>query len=382
MELLNRSDLEKLSEPDRDGTHVSLFVPTHRFGDQVETDPLRWKNLLSGVETELASQGLDRAAITNLLAPAWELHRDTLAWQNMSGGLAFFIRPDWNACYRLEVEVPAIAMIGDRFVMSPLLPALTDDSQFLLLTVSQRRVRLLRGDHERLSEVELDNVPTDLREIMEPHDPRSNTMTRPVSPRGGQAVFFGHGAADDHFKKDQIQAFMQQVANGLQSYLADQHLPMVLVGLEEMLAFYRGVNQYAHLTSDEVRSNPDSLSAKQLHEAAWPLINRQLELKRDSEINRFDQLIGTGRASDAIAEIETAARDGRVEMLFVTADLWNVEGTPSTPPVVLLGSDTQFSDWETIDRAATESLMHDGRVYSVPANTMPGKTGIAAIFRY
>lgn len=382
MELLNQLDLKKLNEPDSAGTHISLFVPTHRFGDQVETDPLRWKNLLSGVETELASQGLDKAAITHLLAPAWELHRDTLAWQNMSAGLAFFIRSDWNACYRLEVEVPAIAMTGDRFVMSPLLPGLTDDSQFLLLTVSQRRVRLLRGDHEGLSEVELDNVPTDLREIMEPHDPRSNTMTRPVSPKGGQAVFFGHGAADDHFKKDQVQAFMQQVASGLQTYLADQHLPMVLVGLEEMLAFYRGVNQYAHLSADEVRSNPDGLSAKQLHEAAWPLIDKQLQRKRDSEISRFDQLMGTGRASDAIAEIETAARDGRVEMLFVTADLWNLDETTSTPPVVSLGRDTQFSDWDLIDRAATDSLTHDGRVYSVPADSMPGKNEVAAIFRY
>lgn len=382
MELLNRSDLKKLNEQDPAGTHISLFVPTHRFGDQVETDPLRWKNLLSGVEAELLSHGLDRAEITRLLAPAWELHRDTLEWQNMSAGLAFFIRPDWNACYRLEVEVPTIAMIGDRFVMSPLLPALTDDSQFLVLTVSQRRVRLLRGDHERLSEVELDDVPTDLREFTEPHDPRSNTMTRPVSPKGGQAVFFGHGAADDHFKKDQVQGFLQQVSNGLQTYLADQHLPMVLVGLEEMLAFYRGVNQYAHLASDEVRSNPDSLTPKQLHEAAWPLINKQFQIKRDTEISRFDQLIGTGKASDVVDEIATAARDGRVDMLFVTEDLWNPDETPSTPPVVSLGRNAQFSDWETIDRAATDALTHDGRVYSVPASTMPSKTGIAAIFRY
>lgn len=379
MDLLNPTSLAQLAEREETGTHVSLFIPTHRFGDAVETDPLRWKNLLSEVETTLASHGLDKSAVDSLLAPAWELHRDSLTWQHMKDGLAFFLRPGWSTHFRLPIDVPQIAMVGDRFVTSPLLPVVTDDAQFLLLAVSQRRVRLLSGDHQGLEDIELDDVPTDLRDIIEPHDPRSNTMARPTS--GGRAVFFGHGAGDDHFKTDELERFLRQVANGLQHYLADKHLPMVMVGLDELVAMYRGVNQYAHLADEDVRTNPDELSSQQLHEAAWPVIGQKVQAKRADEAARFHQLLGTGKASQSVAEVEVAAREGRVETLFVADDIWASGETPSTPPVVSLGRDTELSDAEALDRAAIDTLTHGGVVHAVPAKEMPADP-VAATFRY
>ena len=36
MDLLNRTELELLAKPGPDGPHVSLFMPTHRFGGGIE----------------------------------------------------------------------------------------------------------------------------------------------------------------------------------------------------------------------------------------------------------------------------------------------------------------------------------------------------------
>lgn len=54
MDLLTRAEIESLANPGAEDTQISLFMPTHRFGDGVEADRLRWKNLIAGVESILA----------------------------------------------------------------------------------------------------------------------------------------------------------------------------------------------------------------------------------------------------------------------------------------------------------------------------------------
>src|SRR5665811_2450745 len=82
--------------------------------------------------------------------------------------------------------------IRDR---GPLLRLLSGDEHFLLLALSQRRVRLLEGSRDRVEELELGEVPSSLLGVTEPAEPRSHTMARPLSAagRGGPAVFYGYG---------------------------------------------------------------------------------------------------------------------------------------------------------------------------------------------
>jgi hypothetical protein len=75
-------------------------------------------------------------------------HLDELAHEAgryMSDGLVTFLRPGWHRMFRVPTTVPEVATIGDRFVISPLLRVVTGAAHFLVLTVSQRRVRLLEG---------------------------------------------------------------------------------------------------------------------------------------------------------------------------------------------------------------------------------------------
>ena len=129
MDLFATADLEALAAPGETGTHVSLFMPTHRSGSELEADPLRWKNLVRGVTSVLAARGERKPDIDALLAPAWELHADSSAWEHMSDGLAVFLRPGWTRVYRVPVDVPEIAGVGDHFVVGPLLRALRTDYQ-------------------------------------------------------------------------------------------------------------------------------------------------------------------------------------------------------------------------------------------------------------
>ncbi len=384
MDLVTIDDLERLAAPaDGDEPHVSLFLPTHRAGSQARTDPLRWKNLLTEVEATLAERGTSNGDIKALLAPAWELHGDALAWQYVGDALAMFLRPGWHRTLRVPIDLAEVAVVADRFVVGPLLAMVTADERFLVLAVSQRSVRLLKGSRYRVEDVKLTDVPTSLRDVIEPPEPRSNTLARPASSgKGGAAVFYGHGAADDSFKKDEAERFLRLVDTGLREVLAGRDLPMVLAGLDPLVSLYREVNTYPHVLTTAVRQNPDQLSTAQLHEAAWPIVRADLDHRLGKAIARYENLQGTGQASSDPEVVAEAAAQSRIDTLFLAADrgAWQPE-SPDSPVVFQLGVNGEVSPGERLDRAAMATLSSAGKVYVVPRARLHD-TDVAAVFRY
>lgn len=385
MDLLTRADLVELSPPNHHDIHLSIFMPTHRSGTATDADQIRWRNTLTALESMLADGGMGRRDIDDLLAPGWELHQDVAAWRSMSDGLAVFVRPGWLRMFRIPFDVPELATIGDRFVLGPLLPILTGDEHFLLLAVSQQQVRLLEGTRYRLEEIVLPDVPSNLREVVAPHEPRSDTMARSISPTGrsGPAVFYGHGAADEHFKKDEIERFLRRVASGLDDYLAGQRLPLVLVGLDQMVSLYRGVTGYQHIVDEAVRENPDPLTMAELHAAAWPVIAQRLRADKHDVVARFQELHGTGQASTDPAKLENAAAHGRIDTLLWPArpSCWEQAATTS-PTVLQLGANATFAHCELLDRIAVDTLVRSGDIYAFADTPVPGGGEIAGVLRY
>jgi hypothetical protein len=208
-------------------------------------------------------------------------------------------------------------------------------------------------------------------------------MAYPMSGRGGRAIFYGHGAADEEFKQNEVERFMREVADGLDGYLSGLDLPMVLVGLEQVVSTYRSVNSYRHVLDDAVVQNPDELSPEELHAAAWPVVAERLREDQERLVARFAELHGTGMASADLAKIEEAAANGRVETLLLSAEpsCWERE-TTGPPTVHQLGAEGDFAHCELLDRAAVDTLRQGGSIWAVTGSSVPGDGDAAAVFRY
>lgn len=383
MDLLTRAELALLAQPQPGGTCVSLFMPTHRFGDGIDADRLRWKNLITGVEAVLAKQ-MRRAEVEELLEPARRLHEDDLEWQYMSDGLSMYLGDGEPRTFRVPTSIPPLATVGDRYVMGPMLRLLSGDEHFFVLALSQRSVRLLEGNRNTVDEVQLGDVPTNLKDVVEAEEPRSDTMARPAKAagRGGPAVFYGHGAGDRHLKKEEVVKFLREVSTGLHELLVGRTSPMVLVGLEHLVSAYRGINSYEHTVDDVVIHNPDQLSTDELHQMAWPVVEQRLRDDRSAVIERFHGLNGTGRVSSDLQMVADAAAEGRVDSLFVNAAPWCWEHDVSNGlPIVALGEDPAYADCERVDAAAAATLNNSGRVFAISEPVVPGSQ-VAAILRY
>lgn len=381
MDLLTRDDLAAIANPEVGGTYVSLFMPTSRTGREIDGDRLRFKNMVADVEAVLLER-MRRPDAEALLAPARELLDDAMAWQYMSDGLVMYLGPDGHRTFRVPAPMSPLATVGDHRVLAHLLRLLSGDEHFFLLALSQQEVRLLGGSRNTVEEIDLAEVPTSLADVATGDAARTDAVARPVGGRGGPAVFYGHSGADPNLRQQEMERLFRAVADGMRDVLRGQSSPLVLVGLEELAVTYRELSTYPHLMSEGVHHNSDGLSAAELHELAWPLVERRLQNERDEVIGQFRDLQGTGRVSSDLAAVARAASEGRVETLFVRADPWSWDrASDDHVPVVTLGSDERFGESELIDAAAVATLNTGGQVFATSRIVVPDSQ-VAAIFRY
>lgn len=378
MDLITRTELEQLAGADG-GTHVSLYLPTHRGGQEAEGDRLRFKNQLHAVEAALEKSGRSQQDVRRLLAPARDLLDDGMAWTAMSDGLAVFLTDDGMRSYRLVLDLPELAAVGDSFVLSPLLPLLADE-QFLALTLSQKQVRVLRGSRSSVDQLQIPGVPGSFDDVYEAdHEPRSDKSPRPApsgSMVGGGAVFHGAGVWDNAHQKEMLE-FFREVADGVQHGLGGRTLPMVLVGLTEWISTYRSVNRYPHVLDRAVERNPDDLTAQQVHDAAWPIIEERLREQGQGAFARLQQQRGVGAEGTSPEKALVAAEEGRVDTLLLDRDgCW---GSGNGSDVVVLGSGRPHP-CEVLDAAAAATLRTGGTVRVLDA--LPEGMSVGAVLRY
>jgi len=380
MDLLPRGELEKLVE-ERGGPCVSIFLPTHRGGTQTQQDPIRLKNLLGEVREDLLAKGLRSTEVDQILEPARELLADNVFWRHQSDGLAVFLSRDDFHFYRLPLPFEELTVVADRYHVKPVLPLLTGDGQFYVLALSQNEVRLLRATRHSIGEVELVGVPESLADALKHDDPEKQLQfhTGTSGGRGGRAaVFHGHEAD----LKDAILRYLRQIDRGVREVLKGSQAPLVLAGVGYLLPLYREANTYLQLVEEGVTGNPQGLSEEEVHREVWAVVRPHFLKARREAVARYEQLAGTGRTSNELREVVSAAYYGRVDVLFAAAGArqWGTFD-PSTGET-RLHKERDFGDGDLLDFAAVQTLLNRGTVYVLHPKDMPSGAAVASMLRY
>jgi hypothetical protein len=388
MDILTRGELRTLTRKP-EGWCVSIYLPTHRVGAEIQQDPIRLKNLLAEAEEHLLTRGLRTPEAKELLKPAGRLLQDGLFWQRQSDGLAIFLSPEAFRYYCLPFDFKELVVVSDRFHVKPLLPLFSSDGQFYILALSQNEVRLLQGTRYSASEVALEGVPTSLAEALRYNDPekRFQFHTSTITPggKGGRpAIFHGHGVASADDPKDYISRYFHRVDKGLRDLLRDEQAPLVLAGVDYLFPIYREANTYPHLVDEGIEGNPEELRAEELHEQAWVIVQPLFLAAQRETAARYRQLAGAGseQASNDLKEVVRAAYHGRVETLFAAIGLQQWGTFDPATNAVQLHREVKPGDEDLLDFAAVHTLLNRGTVYAVELKKVPDEAPLAAVFRY
>ncbi len=363
---------------------VSIYLATHPSGQEGQQDPVRLKNLLVQAEEQVAGGWLRAAEARELVQPIRDLLAEPAFWDERSHGIAVFVAPGSFYRFCLAVEFDELVTVNRRFHVKPLFPVLSGRDRFFVLALSQNSVRFFDASRDRIEQVEVPGLPANMTDALN-YTSADRGAQAHSAMRGGQgkqaAVFHGQGGQRDTRKED-LAAFARQIDAALKPVLRNQRAPLLLAGVDYVLSIYREVSHYPHVAEQEVEGNCDYFTPHEILQRAWPQIEPVVEQSRRRAAAQYVELVSTGKTSDEIRQIIPAAREGRIDNLFVDvhAHQWGVFD-PQTNAVELHET-CQVGDEDLLDLAAVETLAHRGIVYGVPPEQMPIRSSIAAMYRY
>jgi len=383
MDLLSRDELKRLAAQE-DGVFVAVYMPTERAGAETRGNSIRFKNLLAKAAVLLEEHGVRTPEVANLLEPARKLQADSDFWQHQADGLAAFLTQGFFRYYRLPLAFDELVVVTRRFHLKPLLPFLSSDGQFLVLALSQNKVRLLRCTRYRETEVEVEGMPHSLAEALRYDDPESQLQFHTGTPRGAgrrPAIHHGHGVGTDD-AKDNILRYFRQIDTALDEVLREEQVPLILAGVEYLHPIYRDATTYPHLIDKGITGNPDELSGQELRERAWRIAQPIFQQSQQDASERYRELEGTELASNDVREVVLASHDGRVETLFAALGCHQWGTFDPQRREIQLHDQAAPGDEDLLDLAAIRALLNGGAVCAFEPKRMPTDAPIAAVFRY
>lgn len=375
-----RQDLDELVMADRRPA-VSIYLSIHVAGREIRQDPIRLRNLIARADERLAKnwRSTERAA---LLASARSLVDDDFFWRRQEEGLAIFIAPEFSRIHKLPATVPEQVVVGDHFQILPLLPML-DGGQFWLLSLSAARTRLYQGTRHTFAEVTGLDLPQGVGEVRGETEFQETHHAAPQRRRSGgfdKARSFGEDP--EAVRKTELIRLLQQIAAVVEPCVKRSPVPVVLAAHPEIRGHFREIAGWKEIVPDGVSENPDALAEAELHRRARASVEPIVAAARTAALERFNSLLGTGKAATAIEDIIGAAREGRVDTLFVGHDARIWGRIDESRGQVAVHETAAEDDIDLLDHAALLTLRHGGRVMPVERGALPAPELAAALLRY
>lgn len=365
---------------------ISIFMPAHRSGVAVneKQDPIILKNQLQAAALQLRDRGLTGEKIEGLLQQGYELYNNEIFWNNQLDGLAVFIGDDFFKVVQLPFEVKEELYINNSFLVSPLLPAISNYEQFYLLVLSKHDAKFYQGNAFGLQKIEVEGLPNGMDDVVHFEEKEGRQLNRAGSGNGSErgANLHGHGEGQPG-DKENIAIYFQEVDKTLFSeVLHDKHAPLVLAGVEYLIPIYKSISKYKNIAEEPITGNHDRDGLNALFVQAREKVAPYFEQEVNKALQNYYNQVATPLTSSLPEKVVPASAYAQVGDLFICKDE-HVWGTFNADDNQLqIHADKQEGDDCLLNKAAINTFVNGGSVYLLEPEKMPKESIIAASLRF
>lgn len=364
---------------------LSLYQPTHRRHPENQQDPIRFGNLVKALEESLQQQ-FPKDEIRSLLEPFLALADDRNFWNHTLDGLAVLGTKGMFQVYRLQRPVAELAVVADSFHTKPLKRILQSVDRYHVLGLNRQEIKLFEGNRDALVEIEpAQGIPRTITQALgdELSEPHSTVASYGGVGQGSMPMHHGHGGKESEVDIDAERFFRVVDRAVLEHHSRSSGLPLILAALPEHHHMFHDVSHNPFLIEQSLDIHPDALSSiEELRQRAWQLFEPQYQARLAELSEEFEQARSKGLGDDDLKQIAQAAAAGRVATLLIEANR-QIAGR--------LDGATGQVEFADLSHPQVDDLLDDlgelvekmgGRVLVVPVERMPGRTGLAAIYRH
>lgn len=373
---------------------ISLYASMESRGPEVRKNGITYKNALADVERWLEEGGHRAEERERLLDPMRRLMDDRPFWENQEVCLVQFRSADDLWTFRLDWDMPSLVNVAATFHVKPLLRLLAASGFAYMLWLDLNETRLFEVAAEGTREIELPNTPSSLEEALrydvperslQFHSKTSSANQKPAQGGRRPAIFHGQGTSgDDLERRKDIERFFRAVNEGVSAALpsSEPQPPLFLAGVEYERALFREVSHLSQLADEELDPGNEQDLLASVRALVRRRCDRTLDEMRQNDLDRFRSLVGTQRVSTHLREVLTAARNGRIDTLFVPLGVqrWGVFDPSGN--FIERHDERAPGDVDLLDRAAVWTTRNGGTVHLGNDGEQVDGAVAAAILRY
>lgn len=361
IDMPSSADVQRLAAA-RQPLSITIYLPTSHVSNDSEKNLLQARELFDTALTQIREQTDVRTARV-FEGHVTELLEDPDFWVDLGRSLAIFMTEDGIVEFRLPNELEAHISVSDRFIITPLIRAITYPQAAFVLAISQNGFRLV--------EVSSDAPAQEIEVVSGPRDAASAIGLRSIGGRSPYGRIQG-----DEGRKVRLTQYARAVDHALRPLLSGYSLPLILAATEPVLSIFRQVNGYAHIATEVIRGNPDELSDQELAASAREILDGIYATQLEDLKQSFRDRQQNGRAVTDLSDLARAAAFGAIDTLVVDMNA-EVAGSVHDDGTLELGTDQ-----DAIDEIARRALSTDAKVLAVRQADLPDGVQAGALLRY
>lgn len=321
---------------------VTLLHTTTPADPMRDVDVRRLESMVDDADRRLAGEvpDVERVAVVERLRSLVV----EAALQRSTRAIAICSSPTHGAIVRLGREVRGRVVVDDTFATRDMVADLNRTAVFRVISVSDRKARVLVGDRNRLVELRDAQWPLVRDEL------------------------------------DGPTAWQRAMADAVAVECSDSPMPTVVAGVARTV---RDVVKASGIVPiDSIGGAHDRTGWAELHRLAWPLVIDWMRRDGERAMQRLDEARGSRRFAGGIDEVWALAHDGRVQLLVVEEDF---DVPARLEDGRLVAADDREAPGvidDAVDELIEAVLRLGGETVIVPADTLTAHDRVAAVLRY
>lgn len=359
-------------------TNLTITLPTHKKGEEVQQDPIRYKNLLNEAEKKLQNQGLKDKEIDNMLSEPRKLIQDLEFWNHAEEGLALFLNEDAYELFYTPYNLRDQVYLNDHFLITPLLPMISLDGTYNILALSQKDLRLLNCSRNSFRDITPGDIFINIEDFIE-ETPQAQLQFH-TGAANEDAMFFGHGGGGED-RKVVAQKYLRGVEESVTARLRKYGEPLILAGTEEIVSLYRSINHYKRTMEERIKRYTGEVQNRELQQAGWEIVQNYFLKEMYQSLEEFkDQ--SNERISNNLSQIVESTVMGKTDTLFIAKDEQSWGFYDGENHTVQYTGQSNGKQNELLNWTALKTIEKGGNVYVLPKEEMPHQATVAALFRF
>jgi hypothetical protein len=361
--MISRSELKRL-QGHQDYPSISVLAPTHRTAPANKRDRIVVKNLVAKGLKRLYDE-FKKREVASLVQNLNKLV-DQVDWNHSLEGLALFAGRDVATAIPLPFRVKARVAIDATFATRDLVFTLNRSPRYRVLVLTEKPTRLFDATTNILTEYTVKPFPM-------------------VHKGPGGASRLPRGQAINRFavRDESHRQFFREVDEAVASIQKEDHLPVVVVGVDRSLAFYQEITKDPDAIVGVVAGSHDKPNPSALGKLVWPVFKAGATLKRTRALVRLNEAVSVNRHASGIDQVWRAAYEKRCQTLLVETGFEHpADLAPQGDRLLPYSGRGAAALDDAVDEVIEKVLADGGEVFFYEPGVLDLHQQIAAVLRY